>query len=264
MLNILKRELSLRKNSLMVFMFLILFLAILDTSIYPSIQTQAAKLISSLGSVYKDVGVEGRVSFSSLEGYISLEMFAVTWPIIMTLFTTSQSGASLAGEIEKGSLGMLISQPLGRAKIYLVKYLFGLTAIIAFIIATIVPIIMIGSLMNMPFQVSHFLTMAILCFLLAATVFSLGLMLSAIFNQKSRQYGIVGAAMLIMYVINAVAGLKPTFSFLQYGSLFHYFNVSSALSANHIPVMSWVVFIALSVVGTLIGSMVFNKRDISI
>ncbi len=264
MLNILKRELSLRKNSLLIFMLLIFFLAVLYTTIYPSLQIQTTKLISSLGNVYKDVGVEGRVSFSNLEGFMAVEMFAVTWPIIMTLLTTSQSGASLAGEIEKGSLGMLLAQPLKRTKIYLSKYLFGFIVINGFIIMTIVPIIILGSLMNMHFQISHFLTMAILCFLFAMVVFSLGLMLSAIFNQKSRQYGIVGAIMLIMYIMNTVATLKPTFNFLKYGSLFYFFNYNLALNSNHITIMSWIVFIALSIVCTLIGSVVFNRRDISI
>ena len=185
-----RRELSLRRNTIIIFCVIVALLAVLYTSIYPTLQHQAAQLLNSVGNVYKDVGIEGKVSFSTLQSYMSLEMFAVTWPILVTVFAASLSGSAIAGEVEKGTLGMLLALPIKRTSIYLAKYLSGLCSIIIFVLATIIPILLIAKVGHMNFQFSHFATTALLCFLFGTAVYSLALCFSALFNGKTHLYAV--------------------------------------------------------------------------
>ena len=264
MKNLFLREYVLRKK-LIFFLFVVVFLlGVIYIAIYPSLQHQATKLISSLGQVYKNVGIEGKVSFTTLQGYLQVEMFAFTWPIIMTLLATSISGNMLAGEIEKGTIGMLLAQPFKRSKIYLTKYLFGLIAISLFILATFSSLFLMSEITNLSLPNSHFINLFINCFLFGTAIFSLGIMVSAILSQKSLQYFIVGIFMLITYITNAVAGLNTKLDYLKYLSLMHYFNYSSILAFNKLPSNSILVLIIFSLTCLSIGLLTFNHRDISI
>jgi len=261
LISVARREVSLRRSSIIIFCVIVAFLAVLYTSIYPALQHQAAQLIHSIGNVYKDVGVQGKVSFSTLQSYISLEMFAVTWPILVTVFAASLSGAALAGEVEKGTLGMLLALPLKRTSIYFAKYLSGLFAIAIFVIATITPMLLIAKVDHLAFQFSHFATTAFLCFLFGMSVYSLALFFSAMFDEKTHLYGLIGCVMFIMYIFNAIAGLKPSLGGLKYVSFFHYFNASGSLVNNHISSSSYVIFIAVPVLSTVMGASLLKYRD---
>ena len=261
LVSVFRREFSLRRNSLIIFCTIVACLALLYTAIYPVLHHQAVQLINSLGNVYKDVGVVGKVSFSTLQSYMALEMFAITWPILVTVFSASLAGAALSGEIEKGTLGMLLALPLKRTTIYFGKYFTGLISIAVFVLATIVPIVLIAKIGHMDLQFSHFATTAVLCFLFGTAVYSLALFLSSLFNEKTYLYGLIGCIIFLMYVINAVASLKFSFSVFKYISLFHYLNVNSALVNNHIAGLSYLVFIAVSLFTTLIGVLILKHRD---
>jgi ABC-type transport system involved in multi-copper enzyme maturation permease subunit len=256
-----RRELSLRRNNIIIFCIIVAFLAILYTAIYPSLQHQATQLINSIGNVYKDVGVVGKVSFSTLQSYMALEMFAITWPILVTVFAASLSGAALSGEIEKGTLGMLLALPLKRTTIYFGKYLTGIISIAIFVITTITPIILIAKIGHMDLQFTHFATTALLCFLFGTAVYSLALFFSALFNEKTHLYGLIGSIIFLMYVINAVAALKSSLVGLRYVSFFHYFNANGSLVSNHISNSSYLIFISVSVFSTLMGTLILKYRD---
>ena len=261
---VIKRELTLRRNTLLVLCFVVFFLAILYTSIYPSIQSQANQLMHSLKGVYKAVGIQGTPSFKTLFDYMALEMFAVTWPIIVTILAAGQAGAAIAGETEKGTMAMLLALPIKRSATYLGKYLSGLVSIILFIVATLLPIPIAASIGGMGYKLANLFTMAVVCLLFAVAVFSLSLMFSALFNEKGKVYGLVGGLILIMYVLNVVAGLNSALSWLKYVSFFHYFNATAALSTNHIAASSWILFILVSLFAAFIGLMVFKRKDIAV
>ncbi len=256
-----RRELSLRRNSVIIFCIIVAFLAVLYTSIYPALQHQASQLINSIGNVYKYVGVVGTVSFSTLQSYMALEMFAITWPILVTVFAASLSGAAISGEIEKGTLGMLLALPLKRTTIYLGKYLAGIISIAIFVITTITPIILIAKIGHINLEFNHFAMTALLCFLFGTAVYSLALFFSALLNEKTYLYGLIGSILFMMYVINAVAVLKPSLVALKYFSFFHYFNVNGSLVNNHISNSSYLIFISVSVFSTVIGVLILKYRN---
>jgi ABC-2 type transport system permease protein len=220
--------------------------------------------MSSVGNIYKYLGIEGKTSFSNLANYTSIETFGFTWPILASIFAIGLAGATIAGEIEKGTLGMLLSLPIPRWKIFLSKYLSGLLSILLLVIFSVLPIILAALLLNINFHTTGFIYIAILCLLFSFAIFSLGLMFSALMNEKSHLYGVMGTIVLLMYIANTIAGLKPSLNNLKYISFFHFFNSQKALVNNHISLISWATFTGISIVSLLIGLIVISKRDIVI
>ena len=265
MLPIIRKELSARRNSLIILCVVIVCLVTLYTSIFPAIQSQADKfnqLINSLGGVYKDLGIQGKISFDTLEHYMSTEWFGFTWPILAAVFMTAQAGSAIAGEIEKATIGMVLSLPIARWRIYLAKYAAGLLSLAIFVFVSVFTILPIAMLVGVHFLLMNFITIAVLCLLFGWAVYSFGLLLSTILNEKGHVYGVTGGIMLIMYVANAVSGLRPSLDWMKYGSLFHYFDGGSALGNNHISLASYLVFGGVAILSTLLGVTWFSRRDI--
>lgn len=267
MLPIIRREFTLRRNLILVFGIIVIVLVALYTPLYPSIQANSSKfnqLINVFGNIYKDVGIEGTVAFNTLENYMSTELFGLTWPILVVVFVVGLSGSALAGEIETRSFGMLLSQPVNRTVIYLAKFISGVIGIAALVILSSFTIPLIAVLMGIHFQISHFISIALLGFLFVTAVYSLGMMISATSSVKGHTYGLTGTVMLIMYISNIISGLRQSLNGLKYISLFHYFNAGTALGNNYINPVSLYVFLGVIVVCSIIGTIILNKRDIII
>lgn len=176
----------------------------------------------------------------------------------------SRAGGTIAGEIEKGTIGTLLSQPVSRTKLFFSKYFAGVCSLIIFIIASVGAVIPIAFLYKIDFWSRNFLTLAGMAFLFGLALYSFTIFLSAISSERSRVYGIVGGILFIMYVLNIISGLRVELKNIQYASIFHYFNSSSLLVHNHVGLLEFGIFSGIIVLSTGLAVILFNKRDISI
>ena len=73
---------------------------------------------------------------------------------------------------------------------------------------------------------------------------------------------VVGGFMALSYVLNVVAGLVEKANDVKYVSLFYYFDSSKALIKNEFDLTAHLVFLTIAIVTTLLGAVIFKKRDI--
>jgi len=203
-------------------------------------------------------------SFTTLEGYLSTEQFSFIWPLLMMFMTLGYSGYALASEIEKGTIEILISQPISRLKLFFGRYFAGLLMIIVFTFFSIYAAIPLARVYNIDFNAHNFLTVSILSFLFAWAIYSIGMFFSAVFSGIGRVYFISGGILVLMYVLNIVSALRDNLSDLRYASFFYYFNPQKALVYNQIDNWSYFVFIGVAVVMTIAGAIWFSRRDIAV
>ena len=266
-LMIIRRELSFRRNSIIIFCAIVFVLVVLYTFIFPVIQAQSAKfdqLISSLGSVYKAIGIQGRVSFNNLDSYMSTELFGFTWPLLASLFSLILAGTTVAGEIESGTLGMLLALPISRGRIFLVKFLAGLVFLVVFVIISTFSIIPLAEIIGVHFNITSYFLTALMATLFVISFFSLGLLVSATFSEKSHVYGVMGILLVVMYVANSLANLISSLSWLKYSSFFHYFDAQTLLVNHQLDLSSIILFCSVSILSLISGAQILRKRDIVI
>ncbi len=266
MIAIIKKEFRDKRTSLLVYCLVVVGLVWLYIGLYPSIQAQSAalsKVFESLGPSIKAFGIKD-IGFDTLEKFLSIELFGITWPILTITFVAARTGQSLAGEIEKNTMGTLLALPISRANLFLSKYLGGLVALVIFVGITAFAALPIAWAYGIGFQAINFVNLAILCLLFSWALYSLGMLLSALLNEKGHVYLAMGGVMMTMYIANVVAGISDRLSWLQYGSLFHYFNASDVLIFNHTSLVSYAVFGGLILSATLAGMVWFGRKDIMV
>lgn len=264
MIPIIKKEFGDKKISLLVYCLLIFGMIWMYIALFPSIQAQAAslsKLFDSLGPAVKAFGVNS-LGFDTLEKYLSIELFGITWPLLMITLVVGRAGQAIAGETEKGTLGTVLALPVSRANIYLAKYFAGFFALLLLVAITTFTPLLIAPAYGISFHPEHFLNLGVLCLLFGWALYSLAMLFSVLLNEKGHVYLAMGGVLMAMYVGNVVAGITNDWQWLQYVSLFHYFNASEVLISNQVNLYSFAVFGGLIIISTFCGMAWLMHKDI--
>lgn len=236
----------------------------LYVSIYPSLQSQAQELSKAFASlppgVLKAFNIEG-TGLENLESLLTSKQFNLVWPMIAAFFLLSRAANYLAGEVERNTLGTLLSQPLSRSRIFWSKYWSGIVCLAVFCVTSIMVAVPLAYAYGLTPQTSSYYLLTAMALLYCWAIFSGGMLVSALSNARSRVYAVVGGGLLVMYILNLVAHLQDKLSDLQYLSFFHYFDPNQLLLHHNFSWLSAGVFIGFSLICTVLGLIAFQRRD---
>lgn len=239
----------------------------LYVSIFPSIEKQSeqyAKLLDAFPKGLMDAfGFDG-TSINTVEKFLSTEMMSLLWPVLAILLIVSRAGATFSGSIENRTLGLELSLPLTRTKIYLSKLIGCLIVAFIFCLISLLGTIPICWVYSIDLQIKNILLTILLCVFLTLAMTSFSIAISAGANERGHLYFIVGAVLIVSYVFNIVSSLAPNFSWLRKISLFYYFSAPESLSRASIHLSSFVFFTVVAIASSFIGIIQFKKRDIPV
>lgn len=267
MLTIILRTLKDRKISLIIYLIAAVLFMWMYVAMFPSIQEQSEAFTTAFESLpdtfFEALGME-ELDMSTIENFLAMEYFSMIWPIIVIFLVLAIAGAGLAGEIERGTAEILLSKPVSRINIFFAKYLVGLFSLLVFTVVSLFAVIPLSALHSVDYSLKNFISVAIISFLFGWAIFSVAMLFSAIFSEKSKVYMTTGGILLVMYALNIAAALKENLENLQYLSFFHYYKYNDALIRNDLDPTSILVFFGVAVVCTAAAAWWFKKRDIAI
>ncbi|TSC94937.1 MAG: ABC-2 type transport system permease protein [Candidatus Berkelbacteria bacterium Athens1014_28] len=266
MLSLIARTIRDRRSVMIIYIVAALAFLVMYISIFPAFKDQQAQfdqIIKTMPEGMMKAFNMGDYSLSNFESYISTEEFSLMWPLLLIIMSISFAGQFFAGEVDKGTIEFLLSQPISRAKLFFARYFSGLLMIFAFVTLTVFSTIPIAKMFSVSTQSSHYLSQATIGFLFAWAIYSIAIFLSSLFSEKGKVYFISAGVLVLMYVLNIAAGLKNSLEKLQYLSFFHYYNPSDALIRNHIDKTAVLVFLGVILTFSVLGYMIFNRRDIA-
>ena len=261
------QTLSARKRSLVVYAIVGLLLMWMFIAFYPSILADSAQFNELLQSYPESLtailGID-EINFSTLENFLALENFSIMWPVIAIVMLAGIAGSSVAGEIEEGTIELIISRPISRIDLFLGRYFAGVASLIVFIVFSILSVFPLAALHGLETQFTNHLSASFMALLFGLSVLSLTFLFSVIFSEKSKVYYTSGGILGLMYILSGVSNLTENVSFLKYFSFFHYFGGVEALMNNEISVLSIIVFAVFILASTALAIQHFNHRDIAV
>jgi Cu-processing system permease protein len=122
--------------------------------------------------------------------------------LFVPLVTLSLGGLGIAGELEDGSLALLLSQPITRCEAYAGKYLGLLAAVTASICIGFGATGVIVGVMAGSGNVRGFLALVALTLLLGTATLSLGTLLSVALRARARVIGAAFAVWLLLVYVS--------------------------------------------------------------
>lgn len=238
-------------------------------ALFPSISKQSEQLNQMMTAFppefFKAFNIDpSSMTFGSLEPYLSSEYMSFLWPILAIIFAISLANYISVKEVDSGTIEVVASLPVKREKIFIERYLTGLSMLLIFSFLSMLIAIPLAKLHGIDFVFQNYVTSAVGSFFLAWAIYSLALLFSTFTSEKGKATALTSGVLLLMYVVNIVASLKEELADFKYVSFFNYFNGSDLLAKNTFPEYSLLILGGFSIISTSLALFWYRRRDLSV
>lgn len=226
--------------------------------------------ISSVGDAFEEYtqalpdairasfGVE---SITTIEGFLSVEIYQFIWVLMMGLYFTYLGGALIAEEIESGRIDLLLATPISRKRFVVEKYLSLLVPILA--VNLVMPVVVLAgvtsvgeTLSTMDLVALHALSIPYL--LVTAAI---GLALSVLFDRSDIPQRVGLGVLFGLFTLESVT-IDSDYDWLGRVSPTHYFDPTEILVNGEYDVAGALVLIAAAAVLVILSTEWFRRRDV--
>jgi len=197
----------------------------------------------------------------TFEGFLSTEYFFL-WPLVLTIYALATGSGLASRELERGTLDVLLSHPIRRYRLLLAKIgaytaVFAGLAFVSFL-AILLPVMFI----DVDPHIGRLVAAHGVGALMVLAIFAYATFLSVMYLSSGKALVAAGGVTLLMYIMDIAGGIVDSIEFVQYGSLFNYFDAFEILNKGTIDVVGVAVFIAVAG-GFGAGSLaMFERRDL--
>jgi len=267
MITIFFRTLRDKKITLLIYCVSALLVAWMYIALFPSMKGMSEdfmKLLDGYPDAFLSMFPISEASFVNLENFLAMENYSFMVPIMLLFLISSIAGLSIAGEIEKGTAEIILARPVSRIKIFFGRYFAGIFGLALFTLSATVLLPPIAAIYGIHYVFANYVTIFCITMLFGWATFSLAMLLSAIFSEKSKVYMTLGGIYISMYVIQIISGLSEKWSDTKYFSFFYYYDYEAAIVSNSIDWINISVFSVFAILATLIAAYYFKRRDITI
>ena len=238
----------------------------LIVSVWPTVHSNPS--LNKLAQDYPEalqafLAFGGTVDYSSPAGYLGIELFSLMVPLLLLVAAIGTGAGTIAGEEERGTLELLLANPVSRTKVVLEKTL-ALVAEIFGLGVVLWLALWIGALLaNMDISAGHLAAATLSAVLLAVAYGAIAVLLGAATGKRTVAIGLTAAAAVAAYLVNGLAPLVHALEVPQKLSPFYHYAVGDPLR-NGVSFTHTAVLVAIAVVATALAPWFFGRRDVAI
>ena len=239
--------------SFMVIWYSMMFTSIEGIDVSAINQMMESELIQGL--------LGGAYDLTTPEGWLGAELLPLLGPLVFIVFAVSVATSTLTGEEERGTLNLLLTNPITRISVYLQKFFAMTLGILALGLVFWVGNIIGTSAANMGLS---FLSLAEVTFslvLLGMLFGTFALALGGLTGKSGIRKGVAGAVGIGSYLLNSMSEIVGSLEPFRPVSVFHYYGGGDILK-NGIDFGDAGIMLAGTVVLFAVGMYGFQRRDI--
>lgn len=233
---------------------------------FPSIRDMTTLKMELFKDQYQGVarffGVQS-FDIQSFNNYIVLQFLSLFWVIIMAAFVISFARNMVSGELEDGTLELLLSQPIERWNLLTSEGATLLCGIVSLVVTTILSIIVFGSIFRVGITYGGYLSFMALGTALFIAIAGYSIFFSALFKESRRAAMVSAGLTLAFYLLHFAGSYWSVADKIDWFGLFHYYRPLEVINGGGFPVKSVLVLLAFGVVGFAAALWVFRNKDIA-
>lgn len=239
-----------------------IFVSLYIAYFYPYISknTDIIRIMETLPPVIRNL-MGDLDKMTSPEGFFNLQPFAFSAPFLILFYSISKGGDIVAGEIETGTIDILLTRPVTRSRVILEKISAYTLSLFIIIIFFWLGFFLSINIFKINLNLKRLAAAVISLFLLSFTFLNISLFTGVVSLRKKLVTGLVSGFAFVAFIINAYA---PALSSLRIARLltpFYYYSGNSPLlngfNLKHILIQLSTAFVFL-----LLSILVFNRRDL--
>lgn len=195
--------------------------------------------------------------------------FAFVHPVILTLiwsYLIATATRTLSGEIDQGTVDLLLSLPLSRGRVYVTVAVWVLLAA-PLLVGGLVLGIRIGEAtagLPEPVTTANLLNLALGACALHAAVAGLSLCCAAAGSRRGSIVGLIFGILLTSFLLNILAAFWPKAQAVAVVGILHYFRPFEILRDGAPRTADAIVLFTVAAVTITIGAVIFRRRDIHV
>ena len=246
--------------------------AVLIVYLYPSMRDALPFLeyIEAMPEQMKvAIGITGEEALEMLvtEGVYDFRAWMNTeymswWPLLVGVYAVVYCGGLVSREVERGTLDLLLSQPLRRAAFLLSKFGAFATLVVGIGLASFT-VLAVGSL-GIDVEISYWylaLTHVVaVLFVLAIAAYST--LASCLLLDPGKSLAVSGVVTALIYFLYILAPSLKAATWLQKGSLFYYYNPLHTLYRGTVNWAGIGVYLGVMLASLLLSVALFQRKDI--
>ena len=238
-------------------------LTVLTVLFYPSIK-DSPELDELLGDSDIMRAFVGDVAdLTSPEGFLNSQLFFLMVPVVFLVFAIATGSGSIAAEEQRGTLDILLSNPLTRSEVLAHKFAAMIVSTTALAAVLWVSVVVGVVIVDMDISLARVAEATVSATLLGTFFGALALALGCATGGRGLSVGVSGAVAVVAYFINAlrpvVEGIEPT----RYLTPFYYYigadPLTNGLELGHVAVL-----VGATLALFAIAALTFERRDLAV
>jgi beta-exotoxin I transport system permease protein len=187
-------------------------------------------------------------------------------PLILALYMLFAVGVPtglLAGEVQQGTMELILSRAATKTHVYICAGLITVTGMFALVLVMFSGTVAATGLyeFGQPVPLHFFFKIAIVGGLLASAVGGIALLAAACFGRGTA-VALTVAYLVVNYFVSIIAEWWPRMNFLEPITIFHYVHGPQMFQKSAWPVADMAVLVSILVASTVLGGVIWSRRDL--
>lgn len=242
---------------------LVIYVSII-AAFYPTVRDQREQfdqLVATYPPALK--AAFGITDLGSAAGFLSAELFSAMLPLVFLIYAIGRAADVVAGEEERGTLGVLLTHPVSRRRALAGKVgglAVGLTVLAIIVWATVA---VGGFVVGMGLDLVRVAEVTLLLLLISFALGALTLLLACLRGRKGLAVGAGSAIAVASYLLYSIGSIVDVLATVRKASPFYYYAASPPLTSPFEPTHA-VVLAAIALVATALAFVAFERRDVGV
>lgn len=228
---------------------------------YPSVQETAGELDAFLQKLPEAFREIMGYDYSTPEGYLRTEAFAILGPILFIVFAVGIGARTIAGEEDLGTMDLLLSLPVRRWQVLASKVVAMVGATLLLGAATVVGLAVIGPIFDLTVPLDRLIAAVLTLVALALMLGTLALAVACLTGSRPLALAVSGGYAAVAYLVHAMSGVVDALEAWKPLSPFRWYLEPDPLRVG-LSAPSLGVLLGSSAVFLLIASVAFARRDV--
>ncbi|HEY6031293.1 MAG TPA: ABC transporter permease subunit [Gaiellaceae bacterium] len=240
-------------------------LVALMVSVYPSIRDNPdmKRLVEEYPDALKAfMAFGGEVEYGTAAGYLGSELYAFMVPILLLVAAIGAAARSIAGEEERGTLDLLLANPVSRRRVALEKLATVAVNVVA-LGAVLWAALAVGTTAaSMDVGLGRLAAATTAAVLLALVFAAVAFLLGAATGKRGKAVAVASALAVLTYVLNALSSLVDFLEPARWVSPFFHYAAGDPLR-NGLSLWHALVLAGIALVAAALALPAFERRDLT-
>ncbi len=183
--------------------------------------------------------------------------------ILYMLFAVGVPTGLLAGEVQKGTMELILSRQVTKTHVYICAGLITITGMFALVLVMFGGTVFATNVYEFSQEVPlySFFKAAINGGMLASAVGGIALLAAACFQRNSAVWLTV-AYLVANYFVSIIAEWWPRMKWLKPTTIFYYVDGGKIFTESTWPISDMCVLLSILIISTLLGGVIWSRRDL--